>query len=203
MPHPLIKQKIIARLINGEPGRKSSHTAERHIQTVPELSHPRRGQRSSDSEREIQTRTMPGWRRGRPPNGPPVACHRCHRGPAAAAPTSPQQTNRGNLTDTSEKSRLPQPPQRLRLHSPHHRCHRSLDANTTNFHRSRLMMPSSKDEALKGEYNTKASSSSDQTRSRVSPRAAAIRAEGVRQQNGDASKKVSDGHGRRHRESRP
>lgn len=34
-------------------------------------------------------------------------------------------------------------------------------------------------------------------------RAAAIRAEGVRQQNGDASKKVSDGHGRRHRESRP
>ena len=81
MPHPLIKQKIIARLINGEPGRKSSQTAERHIQTVPELSHPRRGQRSSDSEREIQTRTMPGWRRGRPPNGPPAACHRCHRAP--------------------------------------------------------------------------------------------------------------------------
>jgi hypothetical protein len=57
--------------------------------------------------------TRQGWRRRRSPNGPPAASHHTPPGPATAASTSQQQTSRGKPTNTSEKSRLPQPEPRL------------------------------------------------------------------------------------------
>jgi hypothetical protein len=57
--------------------------------------------------------TRQGWRRRRSPNGPPAASHRTPPGPTTIASTSQQQTSRGKPTNTSEKSRLPQPEPRL------------------------------------------------------------------------------------------
>lgn len=50
---------------------------------VPKPSHPHQGQRSSDSDEELQRRIMQGWRRKRSPSGPRATGHRCHRDPAS------------------------------------------------------------------------------------------------------------------------
>jgi hypothetical protein len=118
-------------------------------------------QRSSESDEDLRRRTRQGWHHGRSPNEPPVANHRTPPGPATAASTSQQQISRGKLTNTSEKSRLPQPEPRIRHRStpsslPQKPQHKHL-AN----HCSRLPMYISKDKASKEEYDTRVPPMSD------------------------------------------
>lgn len=71
----------------------------------------------------------------------------------------------------------------------------------STIHWPRSPMPSSKEEASKGEYNTKTSPTSDLSRSKGFSRSCSDdrnRVGGVRQQCSNASRKVNDGHSHRH-----
>jgi hypothetical protein len=84
-----------------------------------------------------------------------------HRDPATTASTSQQQTSRGKPTDTSKKSRLPQPKPHLRHRSTPPSLPQKLQRKHLDVHWSRLPMSSSKDQAPKREYDTKVPPSSD------------------------------------------